>query len=253
MTLLPVLLPQDYKVKVAVGEKITAGQVLAEKIISSKNEVIHLASDLGISPKNVLSSLKKGLGSKITTGDVIAVKKGKLGMGKKQLVSEFDGTLIKLEEDTGDLLVRVSVKEEIKEDPIISPVDGIVDFCNNEKIVLKTEKAAILADRVNGKSTKGELLIIDKKEVEDEDIKKEVDGKIVAGKFFELAAIFKVLAIGGEGIITIDNNDKATDKILEKKLNKPIFLLSEDNYTKLEKLKGKEIFLEVDNKSIVVL
>lgn len=184
---------------------------------------------------------------------MIAVKRGKLGIGKKQLVSEFDGTLVKLEEDTGDLLVRVSVKEEVKEDPIISPVDGIVDFCNNEKIVLKTEKAAIIADRVNGKSAKGELLIIEKKEVEDEDIKKEVKGKIVAGKFFEPAAIFKVLAIGGEGIITIDNNDKAMDKILEKNLTKPIFLLSEDNYTKLEKLKGKEIFLEVDNKSIVVL
>lgn len=69
MTLLPVLLPQDYKVKVDVGEKITAGQILAEKTISSKNEVIHLAGDLGISPKNALGSLKKGLGSKITTGD----------------------------------------------------------------------------------------------------------------------------------------------------------------------------------------
>ncbi len=253
MTLLPVFLPQGYQTKIAVGDKVTAGSILAEKKITGKDEVIYIAKDLNISPKKVSQSLKKSLGSKISVGDIIAVKKGKLGIGKKQLISEFEGTLIKLEEETGNLYVRVSVKEEEEKEPLISPVDGIVDFCNNEKIVLKTEKAAIMVDKTNGKSAKGELLVLDKKEIEDEDIKKEVNERIVAGKDFELAAIFKIFAIGGLGVITINEDKKVESEILEKKLSKPFFLLSKENYEKIEKLKGKEIFLDSTNKSIITI
>ncbi len=251
MTLLPVLLPQGYKTKVAVGEKITAGKVLAEKTVSGKDEVIHLAKDLNISPKKALNSLKKSLGSKVSKGDVIAIKKGKLGIGKKQLISEFDGTLIKLEEETGDLFVRVSVKEEVVGEPLVSPVDGEVDFCNNEKIVLKTEKAAIIAEKTSGDSVKGKLLVLDKKEIEDEDIKKEVNEKIIAGKSFDLAAIFKIYAIGGLGVITINDETKTENQVLEKKLSKAFFLVSKQNYEKIEKLNGKEILLETENKAIM--
>jgi len=49
MTLLPILLPDGFKLKVTVNEKITVGQVLAKKTITGKDEVVHLAKDLNIS------------------------------------------------------------------------------------------------------------------------------------------------------------------------------------------------------------
>jgi hypothetical protein len=252
MTSLPVLLPKGYKAKVTVGQKITAGMVLADKEIASKDEVVHLAKDLRISPKATVKALKKTLGSRIEIGDIIAVKKKKFGLGKRQIVSEFSGTLIKLDSDTGDLFVRVLTNEEEGES-LVSPVDGTVDFCDNEKIVLKTEKQAIIADKACGEGTRGELLVIGKKEIEDEDIKKEVNGRVVAGQCFEKAAIFKILAIGGLGIITQNSNEPGLKDACERNLPKPLFLLSEDNFQKLEKFQGKQVYLDVENKAIVLL
>jgi hypothetical protein len=252
MTLLPVLLPKGYKPKVDVGQKITAGKVLAQKLIGSKDEVIHLAKDLGVSPKTAIKSLKKALGSRFDKGDIIAVKK-KFGLGKKQIISEFSGTLVKIEEDTGDLFVRIISEEEVTEDPIISPVDGIVDFCDNEKIVLKTEKTTVLVEKVCGKGVRGSLLILDKKEVEDEDVKKEVEDKIIVGQCFEKAAIFKILAMGGLGVIALNTCEQDLKDVFERSSGKPIFLVSEENYKKLEKYQGKEVYLDSENKAIVVL
>jgi hypothetical protein len=252
MTLLPILLPKGYKPKVAVGQKITAGKALAQKLTGSKDEVVHLAKDLGISPKAAIKSLKKTLGSRFEKGDIIAIKK-KFGLGKKQIISEFSGTLVKIEEDTGDLFVRIASDEEALGEPIISPVDGIVDFCDNEKIVLKTEKTTILVEKSSGKGVRGNLLILNKKEIEDEDVKKEVEEKIVAGQCFEKAAIFKILAMGGLGIIALNSCEQDLKDVFERSLNKPIFLISEENYKKLEKYQGGEVYLDAENKAIVIL
>jgi hypothetical protein len=252
MTLLPVLLPKGYKVSVAVGEKITAGKVLAKSSSGSKDEIVHLASDLGVSPRIAIKSLKKTLGARFEKGDVIAVKKGKLGIGKTQVISEFSGILVKIDEDSGDLFVRITT-DEPEGKPIISPVDGVVDFCDNEKIVLKAEKSAIVAIRTCGKSIRGELFIIEEKEIEDGDIKKEVDGKIIAGEDFEKAAIFKAFAIGALGIITKDLGGQGVEDIFEKKLNRPVFLVSAEDFENLKKYNNKEVFLDTENKAIFVL
>jgi hypothetical protein len=253
MTLLPVLLPKGYIAKVAVGQKITAGKVLAQKSSDAKEEVVHLAKDLGISPKAAVKSLKKALGSSLEKGDVIAVKKGNLGIGKKQVISEFSGILVKIDEENGDLYVRILGEQEVEEEPIISPVDGVVDFCDNKKIVLKAEKTAIVAKKVCGQGAKGPLLIIAKNHVEDEDIKREVDGKIIAGKIFEKAAIFKAFALEALGIITTDSLEQDLEDILAKNLNRPVFLISQEDFGTLEKYSGKEIYLDTENKAIFLL
>jgi hypothetical protein len=252
MTLLPILLPEGYNIKVSTGQEVKTGDVLAKQKSGAKDEVVHLARDLKISPKKAIKTLKKKLGSYIDKGDVIAVKKGKLGIGKKQIISEFSGTLLKIDNDTGDLFVRV-VLDNTEDKPVISPVDGSVDFCDNEKIVLKTDRATVLAEETNGKSGKGNLLVLEKTEVEDQDVAKEVSENIVAAESFEKAAIFKILAIGGLGIITLSRNKENLEDVLAKNLNKPLFFVSNESFEDLKKYKNREVSLDADNKIISVL
>ena len=89
MTLLPVLLPEGYVLKVSANDKLTAGTVIAEKKSSGKEKIIHISQIFNFPAKDIKKALKKNLGDGILKGDVIAEKKGSLGMGSKKIISEF--------------------------------------------------------------------------------------------------------------------------------------------------------------------
>ncbi len=252
MTLLPILLPSGFNSKVAVKDKITAGQIIAEKKEELTDEIIYLAKDLKIPPKKITKALKKNLGDRINRGEIVAAKKGSLGMGGKKIISEFSGTINKIDEEKGEIWVRVLAKSDNPEN-ILSPVDAVVDLCDNEKIVLKTEKPAILLENTCGKNVRGELLCLSKEFIDDEDVKKEVSGKIIVGKKFEKAAVFKAIAMGTLGIITTDIDNARFSEFTERKIDTPIFSINNENYSGLLKYKEHQVYMDSNNKVIIVL
>lgn len=252
MTLLPIFLPSGFTSKVVVKNKVTAGQIIAEKREELKDEIIYLAKDLKISPKKITKTLNKKLGDKIGKGELIAVKKGSLGIGGKKIISEFSGTITKIDEEKGEIWVRILAKSDNPE-KILSPVDAVVDLCDNEKIVLKTEKPTILLESTSGKNVRGELFCLSREFVDDEDVKKDVGGKVIAGKMFEKAAVFKAIAIGALGIITTDINSTKFSELAERKIDTPIFGISDKNYDNLLKYNGSQVYMDSVNKVIIVL
>ena len=141
MTLLPILLSEGFSLKVSAGDKIAAGQVIAAGSDSIHEEIIPLAHTLKLIPQKAINLLKKNLGDSITAGDVLAIKKSLLGSQK--VISEFSGTLVKIDETTGDLTIRVTGDiQNLK--TITAPVDGVVESCNEKEIILKTEKDAMV-------------------------------------------------------------------------------------------------------------
>ena len=252
MTLLPVLLQPGFAPKVSVNDKLTAGQIIAEKKDRAVEEVIHISQILKISPQKITKALRKHLGDSISKGDIVAVKKGALGLGTKKIISDFSGTIIKINEGTGDVLIHTSSGDK-NLITIISPVDGTVDFCNNEKIVIKTDREAMLAKRAEGGEARGELFVIDGDDIDFAKIDFGVSKKIVLGKKFEKGSIFKAFGLGALGIIGVEIRESDLDDLSEKGIKSPVIQIEEEDYSKLVKQKNKQIYLDPENKSIVVL
>lgn len=251
MTLLPILLQEGFVSKVSVGDKLTAGQIIAEKKDRGIDEVVHVASIFKISPKKSLKTLKKHLGDGVSKGDVVASKKDVLSLGSKKIISEFSGTVIKIDEEAGDVLIRTATTEE-SVTVLNSPVDGTVDFCNNEKIVIKTDKEMILAKNAEGQGARAEFTVLGEN-VDFNTITSEVSGKIVLGKHFEKGSIFKAFGLGAIGVIGVEIREGDFEDVREKGIKSPVVSIEGNDYGKLVKHKNREIYLDVENKTVVIL
>jgi hypothetical protein len=250
MTLLPVLLPEGYVAKVSANDKLTAGTIIAEKKSSGMEKIIHVSQILNFSPKDISKNLKKNLGDVILKGDVIAEKKGNLGAGSKKIISEFSGTIIKIDENTGDLVIRETGEEQGLE-TIVSPVDGIVDFCNNEKIVIKTDKDTILAQDGLGKEKEGELWYLE--DSQEENLSKEIEGRVLLVRTIDRVAVFKAIGLDANGIIAQDLENADFVDLSEKTIETPIMIVNDNDFKRLVKANGKKVYLGGKDKSIVIL
>ncbi len=252
MTLLPVLLPEGFTPKVSVNDKLTAGQIIAEKKEKGIEEVVHVFQILDVSPKKMAKTLRKNLGDSVSKGDVLAVKKGRLRLGTKKIISEFSGTIVKIDEEKGDVLIYTGSGDK-NLTTIISPVDGIVDFCNNVKIVIKTEKQALFAKRAAGEEATGELFLIENEDIDFSNITAEVAKKIVLGKNFAKGVIFKVFALGALGVVGVGIREGDFEDLEEKGIKSSTVQIEEADFDKLIKNSKKQIYLDPKNKSLVVL
>jgi pyruvate/2-oxoglutarate dehydrogenase complex dihydrolipoamide acyltransferase (E2) component len=248
MTLLPVLLPEGFSLKVSAGDRVTAGQVLAEGQGQVHEEIIHLAHELKLVPQKALNSLKKNLGDSVAVGEVLAAKKTLLST--REIVSKFSGTIVKIDEESGDLILRVSgVGQNLK--TITSPVAGTVDSCNNQKVVLKTDKEAILALDGVGQEAEGEIeYLADSDEAK---LDAGIKGKILLTKAIDKLYVFKTIGLEAAGIITQGLEGIDFVDLEEKQVKMPVLQVNEEDFKKLAGEKDKKIYLFGKNKSIIIL
>jgi hypothetical protein len=249
MTLLPVLLPEGFNLKVAVNDKLAVGQIIAEKKNTPEN-LINVAFYFNVPFNEIPKLLKKNLGDAVLEGDVLAEKKEGLGKQSKTLISQFSGTITKIDVANGDVGIRGSSEKESAE-TIISPVAGIVDFCNNEKIVIKTEKDAILAIDGLGEESEGELVFFEK--IEEIQLTNAVGGKIVLGASIDRVSLFKAIGLDAIGIIVKDLEDTDFIDLTGKKIKTPIMTVAEEDFKKLTKADKKRVYLGGKDKTIIVL
>jgi len=250
MTSLPIILPVNSNVIVSVGDKVKAGQIIAEKKSSQVGKILPIAKTLSVAPKTAIKYLKKRMGDRVEKGEVLAEKKGV--MSGKKILSPFSGTVFKLEEETGDLYIVTEEQGKEKGENIFSPVEGKVVFCDNTKIVLETDKKAMSAEKATGDSAQGELFLIEDEDIDYNEIPEKVSEKIILGKKFEKAAIYKSVAMGSIGIICEEVDDADFNEYREKQIKNPILQVNGEDFIKLTKLDGKIIFLEPDKKLILL-
>ena len=74
MTLLPILIPEGFELKVAVGNKVDSGDVLAEGVEKGHEEVIHISHELKLIPQKAIKTLKKHLGDSVAKGKYWPIK-----------------------------------------------------------------------------------------------------------------------------------------------------------------------------------
>ncbi len=261
MSLVSILLDVGFISKVKTGDTVVSGQVIATKKGRRKDIVINVAETLGIKPGEAAKFILKRPGDRVEEGKLIAAKKGTLGIGGKGIISKVTGTVFKIDENLGVLYIRAnhvqfdaasSASQDEGEEDIFSPIDGVVELCDNKKIAIKTDKVAILADKVSGIGIVwAETILLGKDEVDPSDINGKIRGKIILGRFFQKEAIAKAIGIGALGIISQNISEEELEDLMKKNINTPIFIINEENFEKLLKYKGKKIYADAE-KSIII-
>ena len=246
MTLLPVNLPEGAKPTVSVGDKIAQRDIIAKNKTSSIDQIIHLFKDCNILPKDIESSLKKNLGDSIKAGEVIAVKKKIFG-GEK-ILSKISGTLTKIDNIAGDLYIKTKEVELVED--IISPVDGIIDFCNNEKIVIKTQKNTVVAKDAFGVDITAEILV---KNLVLGNITQDVNNKIVVTENLDKISLYKSLGLGAKGIISVNLEGFDFSDFSENLVHEAVLIIEEKDFEKFKKNNGKKIIVNIKSKLIIIL
>ena len=249
MTLLPILLSDGFVPKVSANDKVAAGDIIAQKGLKGGDEVINVAKLLAIKPQKISGALKKNLGDGVTEGEILAVKNGALVLRKKQIISKFSGTVVKIDEESGVVYIRTQDGE--KGDTIISPVAGIVDSCNNEKIVIKTDKEAVIAEDSLGGEQTGELLYIE--HFDQDKLTKEIEDKVLLAKQIDKVSLYKAIGLNAAGVIIQQIEDVDFVDLTERNMIDPVMIINEADFKRLSKLDGKKVYLNGKDKSIIVV
>lgn len=249
MTTLPIPIPQGFKVSVKTSQKVSVGDTIATKEDYSSDLVINVVSDLDIEPKKASHALAKKPGDRIEVGDLIAKKGGMLG--SREIHSKVAGTIVKFDEGEGTLTIRTQgALDEDSEIKITSPVDGTIETCDNSKVVINSDKEAVLAEEASGENAFGELEFFDQDEVEVKDLNALVGGKVLIAKSFNREAIAKAMGLGAIALIAQEVRDIDFENLKEKMIKTPVLKVSSESYRKLIKRGGKII---VDAKNLVII
>ena len=249
MTLLPIFLQEGFIAKISVNDKLKTGDVIAERKRNSKEEVIHFSSDYKIPPNKILKVLKKNLGDSIQEGSVIAIKK-KL-FGGQEIVSKISGTIVKIDEEKGDIYVKTLNSNKDENEQLFSPVDGVVEICNNEKIVIKTDKDIILAEDSLGGEASGEIIYF--ANLEENKLNSNIAGKIILVKLLDKVSFYKIMGLDAAGIITQEIEDTDFIDLIEKRIQTPVMNVTDEDFKKIVKRDGKQVYLNGKDKSIAIL
>lgn len=270
MSSLPITLAPGFTPTVKVGDTVSIGDTLATASKDSTSTPtgqndeceIDLASIYATRPGNTAKFLKKSLGENIVVGDVLAERKGGLGLKKEQVLAKVAGTFFRFERDTGRLIIKKSdssgpmtPSEPLILEPLLSPLDGKVTVCNNEQIVLEGKTTALAGVKGVGAKASGELIIIasqDNDPIESKSITSDMIGKVLLVPYMTRDALVKASAIGVAGVIGISIVQEDLDYLTEKKLDLPVIDIDKETAKKLKEKNGKQIFIEGAEKVILL-
>ncbi len=258
MISLPILLPDGFIPLVTVGDQISIDTILAEKK-ESKDIIVNISHAFFLPPKKVANFVKKNPGDKVSPGDMLAYKKGPLGIKGEYIQSEVSGTVLSYDNESGELHIRLSADhaDQASKAAIISPIDGIVSLCNNEKIVIDTERDVIVGLQGNGNTTQGELVVIageaQSQGIELHQIDAALSGKIIFSPAFSRDALIKAVGIDVLGIISVSIDPNDYTHLMEKHITTPVIGISAADYDKLLSHHHKTVLVDGLAKSIILL
>lgn len=262
MTSLPILLPESYAPVVAIGTSVTVGQILAQSTTSDEI-IVNIANTLHCSVKKVNNTIRKNPGDSVTKGDLLALKTGFFGISQTALLSNVTGNVVRFERDTGNLVIKTLQPNSVPTQTLLSPVDGVVKLCDNEQIVLDTDKNVLTGEKGHGATGSGEVFILEKslKPVEKPEdnanlmflLESNAIGKVLVGGVLPRDVIVKAIGMGLTGVVGTTIEDSDLEHIKERNLSTPVIQVNAVDIEKLLSWSGKKVFLDGESKSIVFL
>ncbi len=181
------------------GDKVEAESVVAHCEVSAGQRLVKVAHVLGISRKSVKKHLLRSIGDRIYQGEIIARKKGVLGVGKRELRSPVDGVITDIDQN-GDIIVKF-LPMPVR---LVAGAPGLVSNVREDSITVRTFGTEIKGATGLGKAREGIVKIIAKPNefIIPQKIDASCQGRIVVGgSYLDRAAIEKALTVGVKGIV----------------------------------------------------
>lgn len=252
-------LPIPGEVLVKEGERVEFDTVVARTSVPGGVEIVKLVHLLGIDPDDVGRYLTKKVGDDVKKDEIIAEKKGFLGMFKSVATSPTTGVIQQISELTG----QVTISEPPVPIEIKAYVPGRIEkVLPNEGCIVQTSAALIQGIFGVGGETHGKLAfavdspdeMLTSDRIRDNHAKKVV----VGGSLVKVEALKKAASLGVKGIVVGGIEDKDLSDFLGYEIGVAItghenigltlivtegfgtMCMSERTFNLLRRLEGKE-------------
>lgn len=204
------LLPIPGEVRVAAGDDVSAGDVVAETFMEGDVHPMNIANRLGCSPGEVPGLMLKAEGDTVAKGDPLARSKGIFGMFKTEVAAEADGTLEQVSSTTGQVMIRgAAIPVQVK-----AYLSGrVVEVLPREGCIIENDVLMVQGIFGVGGETEGEIRVAcrDHEQVlSPELITEDMKGAVVlGGARMTVAAIRRAVEVGAAAVVSggIDDQD----------------------------------------------
>jgi hypothetical protein len=202
-------LPIPGEVLVKEDEAVGFDTVVARTSVPGGVEIVKLVYLLGIDPEEIARYLRKQVGDTVKKDEVIAEKKGFMGMFGSVATSPTDGVIQQISQLTGQVTIaEPPVPLEIK-----AYIPGKIEkVLPGEGVVVKTNGALIQGIFGVGGETHGQIALAVNSPDEmltDDKIRDDHVGKIVVGgSLVRVEAVKKAISLGVKGIVVGGIEDK---------------------------------------------
>ena len=137
------------------GDRVDASSVVAHCEVSAGQRLVKVAHTLGIPRRDVKKYLLRSIGDRIYQGEIIARKKGVLGVGRKELKSPADGVITSIDEG-GDIIVKF-LPMPVR---LVAGASGLISDVREGAIVVRTFGSEIIGSAGLGKPREGIVKMI---------------------------------------------------------------------------------------------
>ncbi len=202
-------LPIPGEVLVREGEKVGFDTIVARTSVPGGVEIMKLVHLLGIDPDEVGMYMKRKVGDNVQKDEIIAEKKGFLGMFASVAKSPTTGVIQQVSELTGQVTIsEPPVPLEVK-----AYVPGQIEkILPNEGVLVKANGALIQGIFGIGGETHGQIAFaVDSPDemLTHDKIRENHNGKVlVGGSLVRVDALRKAISLGVKGIIVGGIEDK---------------------------------------------
>lgn len=228
------------KILVEEGDSITTKTILGKFSDTHEIETIHLSKLLSVANDKIYKYLKKKAGEKVTSGEVIAEKKGFLS--SSVVKSPISGKLLEMDLLKGTINLLKYSKEGREE--IISPVSGKVVTIGKTAIEINTNRPIFKGESGEGSDSFGDLKYLEGEVLGILDFHAELEDSIVMCKAVGEATLAKFAVLGVKGMILMD---------VKNEMALPWICVEENIFGKLKDFVSDKIWLRPGEKQIIIL
>lgn len=202
-------------VTVTVGDRVSAGEVVAHADQTGEVMVLRVAEKLGIDPSEVERGLKVRVGQSIAAGDVLCEHAGLCGLFRSVFRAPIGGTIDFITARTGHLGLRLPSKRlELR-----AYIDGvIVDVVAGKSVTIETRGALLQGIFGVGGERSGTIKVLpvgEGEEIHERHISGDVRGAVLVGGTRPSGAALRYAAsLGAVGLVVGSIDDQALAEYL---------------------------------------
>lgn len=194
-------LPVPGEIRVKRGEEVEPFTTVGEALLGLREKRVNLAQFLGVKGGEIEKYLTRNVGEGFRGGEILAKKRGWLGLELKILTAPFNGVLKRVDKEKGEIELS-TVPEKFK---LTAGASGkVVNLVAGRAVLLQISAVQVRGVWAGGSDVEGELTVLASfdEALSLSKIDSNLKGKIVVGgSFVSPEVLRKAAAVGARGVV----------------------------------------------------